>query len=153
MQLGSAPGGDARRVARGQDEAEEIFARGVRSVRVVLRVFETRRVEFGNEKDKGQEDFTEQIRTRRAGEVRGVTGDHRAWDDRFDHGVQWELARVHRAYGQSGVSETASDDAGKDCRLYGGGRPRAEREVLGPNGNRQLRRAEFRDGENGDDHR
>ena len=52
-------------------ETEKVLARGVRSIRVVLRVLEIWSVTVGNETDERCKDFTKQIGKWRAGNVRG----------------------------------------------------------------------------------
>ena len=61
VQLGIAPGGATWTGENRSVETEKVLARGVRSIRVVLRVLEIWSVTVGNETDERCKDFTKQI--------------------------------------------------------------------------------------------
>ena len=153
VQLGIAPGGATWTGENRSGETEKVLARGVRSIRVVLRVLEIWSVTVGNETDERCKDFTKQIGKRRAGNVRGITRHRRTRNDCIRDELRGELARFYRSHGQGSISETTFNDAGKNARFHRRGRVGAERKVFGAIRNRQFRRAKLRDGEVGDDRR
>ena len=153
VQLGIAPGGATWTGENRSVETEKVLARGVRSIRVVLRVLEIWSVTVGNETDERCKDFTKQIGKWRAGNVRGITRHRRTRNDCIRDELRGELARFYCSHGQGSISETTINDAGKNARFHRRGRVGAERKVFGAIRNRQFRRTKLRDGEVGDDRR
>ena len=145
VQPGIAPGGATWTGENRSVETEKVLARGVRSIRVVLRVLEIWSVTVGNETDERCKDFTKH--QWRAGNVRGITRHRRTRNDCIRDELRGELARFYCSHGQGSISETTINDAGKNARFHRRGRVGAERKVFAVIRNRQFRRTKLRDGE------